>query len=632
MNIYVHDIEVAPNLFTVTILDYNNCEQVYQFEISSRKNDYLMIYNFYVNNPMFLVGFNSKHYDDVIIFMLIKNFSKYKNNNSEKICDAIFQLSEDIIKEHYEAYKAYKYPPRNVQITQVDLFLYWTQLIRRSKQISLKTAAAFLKADNIQDLPFQPGIKIDESQIDSVLEYNLNDVKVTYTLAKAMKQDINLKFQVSKKYNKNYMSSDGVNMGLDVLKEEYAKSINVSASKVVPKILTHNYVDGKKLINHKVNFKTKEFQQVLNDLLNSRISLVKDNNENSWSFKQMFKDNLFVFGVGGLHTKDKSAVIKPLLNGEIWAVDATSYYPHLTFVYNFYPSHLNSTFVKLYKEKYITRVEAKKRAKKALKEGNVDSEAEMLNDLYKLLLNGYTGNLKSAYAWVYDPVANLKITINGQLFLTMLAEEFELQGVKVISVNTDGVEVHVLNHQHETVKQIIKWWEDLIEIPLETEKYNLIVREDVNSYFAITQEGKIKEKGRLMKNPQLFFFHSSNNLVIPKAVQAYFIKNIDPVAFITNHKNIFDFCNTPKVSKKYEVYWDDKKQQRTNRFYASTDGKFLYKKKLDTGRLANMLKDVPVTLYNKHTNVFPNNINYQYYISRVEELLNKIEPKQLILF
>lgn len=620
MKVYAHDIEIAPNLFTVTIVDYHNQDKVYQFEISERKNQYNLIYNFYVNNPMYLIGFNSKHFDDPIIFKLIKERS-FVNADYKHITKSLYELGSYLIDNApYEKWKEYKYPPYNVQIKQIDLFLYWTRLIRLTKKISLKAAAAFLDYENIQDLPFEPGTIIPNEDIDKILEYNLNDVKMTLHIAKHMRKDMILKFNVSKKYNKDYLSTDGVNMGLDVLKNEYCRITEEDPEFIIAP-QSHPIVKLDELIHPKVSFNSG-FKDILDEFRSTVITL---NESNNFKPQSLFKGNMYVFGLGGLHTKDQPSVIRAAEDEIILAVDATSYYPHLTFVYEFFPKHLNAVFLSLYKDKYYTRVEAKKKS---------DIDSQMVNELYKLLLNGYTGSLKNIHSWVYDPIANLKITINGQLFMAMLAETFELNSIKVISANTDGVEIKFKKSMWNQVNDIIKWWEELIEIPLETEEYKFIVREDVNSYFALKTDGKVKEKGRLMTDPKLFFFHSRNNLVIPKAVQAYFTEGISPEEFITNHRNIYDFCSTPKVDKKkYTVYWNEQKQQNINRFYASKKGAYIYKLSKTTGKFENMVKGVAVQLFNDARGKdFPNDIDYHYYITKALEIIQTVDNPQQSLF
>ena len=62
-----------------------------------------------------------------------------------------------------------------------------------------------------------------------------------------------------------------------------------------------------------------------------------------------------------------------------------------------------------------------------------------ISDTFKLSLNGTYGNLINEYSWLYDPKAAMKITMNGQLMLAMLSERLTDAGMRVDSVNTDGI-------------------------------------------------------------------------------------------------------------------------------------------------------------------------------------------------
>lgn len=90
-----------------------------------------------------------------------------------------------------------------------------------------------------------------------------------------------------------------------------------------------------------------------------------------------------------------------------------------------------------------------------------------------------------------------------------------------------------------------------------------------------------------------------------------------------------------KTGKQWTVEYNGQTQQRTNRFYASTDGCFLYKWKIDDGvkKYQNMLTASGVTLLNNFDNLKENpKINYQYYITEANKIINQLKTKQLSLF
>lgn len=89
-----------------------------------------------------------------------------------------------------------------------------------------------------------------------------------------------------------------------------------------------------------------------------------------------------------------------------------------------------------------------------------------------------------------------------------------------------------------------------------------------------------------------------------------------------------------KIGKQFTVKWNDEKQQRINRFYISNKGSYIYKIKPD-GSTHNIVKGFAVTILNKVDDIDARNyddINYNFYISECEKIINNITPKQLSLF
>ena len=90
-----------------------------------------------------------------------------------------------------------------------------------------------------------------------------------------------------------------------------------------------------------------------------------------------------------------------------------------------------------------------------------------------------------------------------------------------------------------------------------------------------------------------------------------------------------------KTGKQWNVEYNEQPQQRTNRFYASTNGYFLYKWKIEKGerKYQNMLTASGVTLLNNFDDLKEDpKINYQYYINEANKIIAQFKNKQLSLF
>jgi hypothetical protein len=116
----------------------------------------------------------------------------------------------------------------------------------------------------------------------------------------------------------------------------------------------------------------------------------------------------FVFGLGGIHGSVEREKVVSDDTHVIESRDVTSYYPNLAIKNRFYPAHLGEKFCDIYADLFEQR---KKYPKKS-------SESATL----KLALNGTYGDSNNKFSVFYDPLFTMRITLNGQLLLCMLAE------------------------------------------------------------------------------------------------------------------------------------------------------------------------------------------------------------------
>lgn len=124
-------------------------------------------------------------------------------------------------------------------------------------------------------------------------------------------------------------------------------------------------------------------------------------------------------------------------------------------------------------------------------------------------------------------------------------------------------------------------------------------------------------------------------VVIPKAVINYFLTKQPVDEFIMKDRDIRDFLMSQAVDKKFKVIHGDKPVQRINRFYASTNGAYLFKQDPGGDREAtNMLTKSGVTILNKFDDlpIEDRKINYRYYISEAKKVIADFTEQQLSLF
>ncbi len=307
-----------------------------------------------------------------------------------------------------------------------------------------------------------------------------------------------------------------------------------------------------------------------------------------------------------------------------------------------YPKHLGPEFCAIYK-KEIVDVRLAEKAKK--EKGN-----KAIVEGFKEAANATYGNSNQYYSWLYDPQYTMATTINGQLMLTMLAEELmEIPKSNLIQINTDGLTMRIPKNQVDIYYQICNRWMSITGLLLEYAEYNKMIISDVNNYIAIYTNGKVKTKGKY-EYKDIPLHKNKSHSIIPRAVHDYWVKGIPVEKTIKEHTNIFDFCAGVKAKKsdkkgasRYEIWkvesGEIKKQKlsKTVRYFISKTGGTLIKFYEDNTfaqveapimKGNKLLKEWKVTYFNKAfypMNFEDYNIDYSYYIIKSKEWINDIE-------
>jgi hypothetical protein len=123
-------------------------------------------------------------------------------------------------------------------------------------------------------------------------------------------------------------------------------------------------------------------------------------------------------------------------------------------------------------------------------------------------------------------------------------------------------------------------------------------------------------------------------LIIPKAINAYFADGVPIGKTIRESKDINDFITYQKVGKQFFVELNNKRISNINRYYASTGGYRIYKVNKESGKYVSLLTKSGLKIVNDLTKLdgFPNDVNYQYYISEAEKIIFPMEHRQLSLY
>ena len=237
----------------------------------------------------------------------------------------------------------------------------------------------------------------------------------------------------------------------------------------------------------------------------------------------------------------------------------------------------------------------------------------------------------------------------------MLIEDLVRNGFQIISANTDGVITIVPKNRRQEYNSVCGDWEEYTQFILEYSQYSRYIRKDVNNYIAIKEDNSLKIRGDFLTNDDYGLeidrgsadelMKGFDKPIVAIALLKYFLHNIPIRETIYNHRDIYDFCMAQKTDKKFTPEHHHlvdgtlviNKLQKSNRYYVSTEGGSLFKTSDEDGSLKRIafFVDKQVRIFNdyvQHDRMDDYKIDYNYYISEAQKVINLIKDPQLKLF
>lgn len=538
--------------------------------------------------------------------------------------------------------------------------------------------------------------------VDSVMHYNTNDVFIVCEMIRLYIDEIKLRYNISNAYGVDVLSSSRSNISDVLFTKFYSDFSGLAPMNWRGKKTERTKMSFSKVIFPFITFKTKELQDMLNDMkkliitslgkdglhygiMNAYykgelISRLKDDAAKIDFFNRNKKENqaehklngieirlnnlIYTIATGGLHSQDIPRELVSKLkydhnedSSDIWDnitddsyiyrhYDITSFYPSLMVEYNIAPAHLNNgVFVKLVKWLRDTRVQAKHSEEEFIDGIPKDVLAQVL----KIVINALYGKLGYEYGDICDRLAVLKVTINGQLMIMMLCEELELNGIEVVSANTDGIVVKLYKRDLQNFEEITTKWKSLTRFGADSEDYLKYINRDINNYMAQELNHKITYKGDF--NPLMYAVDLQKGYDMPivaQAVSNYFINGKPVLDTLYECTNILDFCKTQNVNRKFVVIYtkngNSEIMQHNNRYYVCNNGGTIEKvEKADamadcyknekgiitniTSTRNNLCAGQQVTILNTldDKDIMFRDINYQYYYDAACKIIDPIK-------
>jgi hypothetical protein len=506
------DIECYPNYFLASF-ESSLTGKIMEFELSPwARFDPLKLK--WVLENFCTVGFNSLSYDLCIATLACAGASTEEMWAATKLIipeQGMGMRPSDVLRN---------WKLKKVQVNHIDLIEV------APLRANLKIYGGRHHSKRMQDLPFKPGTVLSYHQSRIVRYYNMMaDLKSTKLIRQCLQPQIMLRYEMSNEYSIDLRSKSDAQIAEAVIADAIQR---LNGGRPRPPEIDPGTVFRYK-VPANMGFQTDLLRWVLANVASADF-VVADHG--AVTLPPVIGDmNIKIgkmtyrMGIGGLHSTEKKAIHKSDKLYTLRDRDVKSYYPFIILNQGLYPAHLGPNFLRVYRSIVERRIAAKAAGHKSI--------AESL----KITINGSFGKLGSKYSVLYAPDLLFQVTISGQLYLLMMIEQMELNGIEVVSANTDGVVMRVPKDREHVYEAIVKWWEQQTGFETEEVQYLALFSRDVNNYLAVKvpdKKGVIKTKNKgAFANPwatedpdeiEKRFHKNPANQICIDAIEALFTK------------------------------------------------------------------------------------------------------------
>lgn len=636
-----YDIECLPNFFSIVFKDFETGQKKFLM-IHPERNEFkeiiLMLREFKRRN-YWMIGYNNLGYDVQLLEYLILNRREFRTLPASLITAKLYDLSQEIINMRDEDKWLNLLPEWKLTIPQIDL-MRQRHYDSKAKRISLKWLQFTMRFKNIQSMPISHDTLVSVPMFKTIKKYNMNDVDATDEFFRRVKFETDLRITLSNEYHLNLMNASEPRLAREIFGAFLSEKMGVAYRELKERRTYRKSIFTKQILLKYIKFEDPILKGALDfyKKLTFNPYNFAENNMDLKEVNKIFKYHNIpevVIGLGGIHGCVNSGVYTANPEWVMHDIDVSSYYPNLGIVNGLYPEHLSEDFCVVYKDLYDKRKTIPK--------------ASPINYIFKIILNSTYGLSKEPNNYLHDPKYTFSITINGQLLLLMLAEFIKkrVPDCKFYQLNTDGVTVGYHPKFKPQVKEAMDEWMKLTKLELEDQFYTKMVIKDVNNYMAVNEKGKVKRKGAAFAysmNPEdkeLDYHKNPSALIVPKALEQYFIYGVEPEKYVKECKDIFDFCLGVKIKRdfnlvKYEIEQGELKEtvlhEQVVRYYVSHSNCSM-KKRYKPGakkyghKPTELQKGWNMTYFNQYEEkpMEDYKIDYRFYLSRIRDIIKEVD-------
>jgi hypothetical protein len=584
MKLIIYDCEVLAHDYLVTFKDKETGRKTHIW------NDPDAV-NACINDDIF-VGFNNKHYDQFIIKAICLGFSPQQ---VKKVNDYIIGGGQGwecpMLQDHY------------FRFNNVDL------MDDMQKGLSLKAIEGHSNMSvRESSIPFDIDRPLTEEERREVEKYCDHDVDATDKV-----------LDLRKNYLKNKIDI-GKLAGIDEVKAMSMTNAKLTAALLMATKKPHA---DEREYQYPTNLK-REFipPQVFDFFDRMKEPMLDDKEVFSSKLEISIGECPVTIGYGGIHGAIPNFMWREGNTDKriIRNFDVASYYPNLMIKCGYTSRNIPSP--KIFENVVARRLKAKKSGDK--------TTANAL----KLVVNTTYGAMLNQYNDLYDPLMGRSVCISGQLYLLEMSMNLYLniEGLRIVQLNTDGVMIEFYEDQYEEVLEIVNEWQSRTGFELEEDCVSLIAQKDVNNYIEVQPNGSVKTKGGYLVRgiaPAGAFNINNNACIVATSLKEYFVNGTPVEETINACDDVFQFQLIAKAGAKYREAYHlvDGEQvpiQKVNRVYATRDERYgkLFKIKAETDSTAKIEMLPDHCIIDNDNLLSINDVDKQFYIDMANKRIN----------
>lgn len=580
------------------------------FELSKRYNDFNILLKFLKsNNNELFAGYNMEKFYNIIFNFIFSKYQVFLSEKASIIAYYIYNTATNLYSEFIDPNWKYSKYYNSIDLMKV--------LCDRDTSVTFTEIEMYMEKENVSEFEYIQGDGIIEYKIDELKKYCINKLDFLLELYEIGKDKINSRIVLSNAFNANVLNKYDTGIGQAIIEKLILKTKTLdkeSLFKLKENESTDKYLLEESVIND-ISFKTKEFQDLLFDIKNTKITDPLFKLNKNFRYKEYFYD----INSGGLEFKTHNKIINKE-SDRLIRIDISNAYPTLMYRYKIYPKFLPSLFEEVFNIFYKNRIDK-----------NNDK------NITKLPLLGLFGNIGNPSSYLYSPKSFLAITLNLKLIILELIESFCCDDIEILYVKTDEIILRVKNNQSSFFINNIKRWMEKYKLDVHIDEFDKIIIKSMNDMILYKKGYMNNPSYDLVETRGCFNIKSKkigvniNAPIIAKCIINYFGNNIPLIDTINSSSNIYDFLFYYKSNRQFKIIDKDEniEYERIGRYFISNKGSFVYKNNIEK-KTFNLLNENKITICNKNPNI--KNINRIAYYHMASSLKEIIQPLQQKLF